>query len=111
METSFESLEQAHGMVSRERVINDLKMLVRDTEDLLKVTAGDLGDKAKELRTRLAGAVERAKGTCAELQEQAVASAKVAAKRTDTAIRDHPWQAAGIAFGIGLIVGVLAARK
>lgn len=111
METSFESLGQAHGIVSRERVMRDLKTLARDTEDLLKVTAGDLGDKATELRTRLTEALHRAKGTYAELQGKTFASAKAAAKRTDKVIRDHPWQAAGIAFGIGLLVGVLVARK
>lgn len=111
METSFESLGQAHGIVSRERVMRDLKTLARDTEDLLKVTAGDLGDKAKELRTRLTEALHRAKETYAELQGKTVACAKAAAKRTDTVIRDHPWQAVGIAFGIGLLVGVLVARK
>jgi ElaB/YqjD/DUF883 family membrane-anchored ribosome-binding protein len=111
METSFESLEQAHGIVSRERVMRDLKTLARDTEDLLKVTAGDVGDKAKELRARLSDALQRAKETYADLQEQTVASAKRAAKNTDTVIRDNPWQAVGIALGVGLLVGVLVARK
>ena len=42
---------------------------------------------------------------------QVAASAKAAAKRADTVIRDHPYESIGIAFGIGLLVGVLVKRK
>jgi ElaB/YqjD/DUF883 family membrane-anchored ribosome-binding protein len=111
METHFEQLEQAHGLIVRERVLADLRKLARDAESLLRVTGSDVTEKGKALRARLAAALERAKTTCAELQEQAVASAKVAATKTDTVIRAHPYESIGIAFGIGLLVGVLVARK
>ncbi len=111
METHFENLAQAHSVMARERVLRDLKTLARDAEDLLKATAGDLNEKAKEARARLASALERAKATSAELQEQTIASAKAAAKRADAVIRDHPYESIGVAFGIGLLVGVLITRK
>jgi ElaB/YqjD/DUF883 family membrane-anchored ribosome-binding protein len=111
METHFESLELAHGAIARERVLQDLKTLARDAESLLKVTASDLSDKAKEARANLGGALERAKATCADLQAQTLASAKAAAKRADTVIRDHPYGLLGYAFGFGVLVGVLLARK
>jgi ElaB/YqjD/DUF883 family membrane-anchored ribosome-binding protein len=59
-----------------------------------------------ELRARLEAATEKAKDVCKKLQEQTVA----AAKATDEAVREHPYQAIGIAFGVGLLVGVLAMR-
>jgi ElaB/YqjD/DUF883 family membrane-anchored ribosome-binding protein len=111
METNFEQLEQAHALMARKRVVGDLRTLVRDSEDLLKATANDVTDKAQELRTRLADTLERAKTTCAELQNQTVASAKAAAKKADTVIRDHPYESIGIGFGLGLLIGVLVARK
>ena len=111
METHFANLAQAQSGMARERVLRDLKALARDSEALLKATASDLGEKAGEARRRLAGALERARETCAELQEQTVASAKAAAKKADTVIRDHPYGSIGIAFGIGVLVGVLVARK
>ena len=111
METHFENLAQAQSGMARERVLRDLKALARDSEALLKATAGDLGDKAGDARRRLTGALERARGTCAELQEQTLASAKEAAEKADTVIRDHPYQSIGIAFGLGVLVGVLVARK
>ena len=111
METHFANLEQAQSLIARERVLSDLRTLAHDAEELLKATAGDVGEKGKALRARLAGALERAKATCTEQQAQTVASAKVAAKKADTVIRHHPYESIGIAFGLGLLIGVLVARK
>jgi ElaB/YqjD/DUF883 family membrane-anchored ribosome-binding protein len=67
--------------------------------------ATEHGEKS-ELRAKLDAAIEKAKAVCERLQEQTVA----AAKASDQAVREHPYQAIGIAFGVGLLVGVLAAR-
>ena len=111
METNYEAIEKAHGAIARERVMADLQTLARDAEDLLKATAGDVSEKAKEARTRVSAALERAKTTCTHLQEQTVATAKAAAKKADTVIREHPYESIGVAFGIGLLLGVVVARK
>lgn len=111
METHFEELAREHGALARERVMADLKSLVRDSEDLLKATAGDVSEKAKEARSRVAAALERARATCENVQEQTLAKAKAAAKQADTVIRAHPYESIGVAFGLGLLIGVLVARK
>lgn len=111
METHFESMETAHGVLARERVMADLRSLIHDSEDLLKATAGDVGEKAKEARSRLTAALDRARATCEQLQGQTLATAQAAAKKADTAIRSHPYESMGMAFGIGLLVGVLITRK
>lgn len=111
METHFENLGQAHSLLARERVLSDLKSLARDTEDLLKVTAGDVSQRGRELRARLARSLERARETGARLQEQTLASAKAAARKADIVIRDHPYQAIGVAFALGVLIGVLARRR
>ena len=111
METHFGTLEQAHSLIARQRVLEDLKTLGRDAQDLLKATAGDVSEKGRQLRERLAGALERAKAASVELQGQAVASTKAAARKADVVIRDHPYESIGIAFGLGLLIGVLVARK
>jgi len=111
METHFANLEQAQSLIARERVLGDLRTLAHDAEELLKATAGDVGEKGKALRARLADALERAKATCAGLQDQTVASAKAAAKKADTVIRHHPYESIGLAFGLGLLIGVLVTRR
>jgi ElaB/YqjD/DUF883 family membrane-anchored ribosome-binding protein len=35
----------------------------------------------------------------------------VAAKKADTVIRAHPYESLGVAFGIGMLIGVLVGRK
>ena len=93
--------------VSTDRLVSDLKTVARDAEDLLKASAGEVGEKAHEVRARLTAAMERAKDACVRLEEKAVAGAKA----TDQVIRDHPYQSIGIAFGIGILIGVLVTRK
>ena len=59
-----------------------------------------------ELRAKLEAATDKAKEVFQRLQAQTVA----AAKTSDKVVRAHPYQAIGIAFGVGLLVGVLAGR-
>lgn len=92
---------------ANQRLAGDLKVVMRDAEDLLKATAGQAGEKVAEVRTRLASALESAKSTCHHLQEKTVE----AAKATDKVIRDHPYESIGVAFGVGLLIGVLVTRK
>ncbi|MGO8930613.1 MAG: glycine zipper domain-containing protein [Limisphaerales bacterium] len=68
--------------------------------------ATEHGEKG-ELRAKLDAAVEKAKAVCERLQAQTVA----AAKASDKAVREHPYQAAGIAFGVGILIGVVVARS
>ena len=106
METHFDSMQPETG-VSREKIKEDLRTLMHDAEALLKATASDMSDKAREARARLGEALEKAKATCLRMEEKTVA----AAKATDKVIREHPYQSIGIAFGVGLLLGVLVARK
>jgi len=63
--------------ISTDRLVNDLKAVAHDAEDLLK---------AREARVKLGNALERAKEAGARLEEKALAGAKA----TDKVIRDHP---------------------
>lgn len=111
METHFPNMDNAHSKLARERVLADMRTLVSDAEDLLKVTASDVSEKARETRARMAVALEKAKASYSEMQTQGIESAKEAARKTDEAIRSHPYEAAGIAFGVGVLIGALLRRK
>jgi ElaB/YqjD/DUF883 family membrane-anchored ribosome-binding protein len=90
-----------------EKIITDLKVLSRDAEAVLQATAGQAGDKMTELRQKLGHALESAKDTCHRFEEKAIAGAKAA----DKTIRAHPYESMGVAFGVGLLIGVLVARR
>jgi ElaB/YqjD/DUF883 family membrane-anchored ribosome-binding protein len=93
--------------LANERLTSDLKTVVHDAEELMQATAGQAGEKVTQARGRLSAAIESAKATCQRWEEKTVA----AAKATDKTIRAHPYESIGIAFGLGLLVGVLVARK
>ncbi len=66
--------------------------------------ATERGDSEKVERTRLEAATEKAKELCERLEEKTVEAAKV----TDRAIREYPYESIAIAFGVGLVIGLLA---
>lgn len=111
MQTDNEIMEQSPAALARERLVSDLKALSVDAEALLKVTAGDVSEKVKQARERLGAALERSRAAYSEAQHQAIERAKLAAKKADTVIRDHPYQSIGVALGLGILIGVLAARR
>jgi ElaB/YqjD/DUF883 family membrane-anchored ribosome-binding protein len=92
---------------STEKLLQDLKEVVRDGEELLRAGVDELGDRGTAAREKLTAALEMAKETQRRLQERAVAGAKAA----DTYIRSNPYQSIGIAFGIGVILGLYTARR
>lgn len=92
---------------ANERLAADIKVLARDAEELLRATAGEAGEKLKEVRQRLSKALESARTTCENLQDQTAETAKAA----DQAIRDHPYESMGVAFGVGVLIGLLVCRR
>jgi len=92
---------------ANKRLVGDLKTVAKDAEELMKATANHAGEKVGELRERLGTALESAKVTAHRLEEKT----KEAAKATDRTIREHPYESIGIAFGVGLLIGVLVARR
>ncbi len=94
--------------IDTNRLVSSLRTVTKDAEELLKTVAGGRGGNGShELRLRLNTAIESAKETYQRLQEKAIAGAKA----TDKVVRAHPYESLGAAFGVGLLLGVLAARK
>ncbi len=90
-----------------EKAMQDLGAVVSEGEEMLKEASGATGEEGRELRANLREALDRAKALYQQMQERTVA----AAKATDRAVREHPYQAVGIAFALGLLIGVLASRR
>lgn len=97
--------------VSKEKLVSDLKVVVADTEELLRATAGQAGEKMTELRSKIEGRLHNARATLAEAQDTIVAKAKQVGSATDDYVHDNPWKSVGIAAGVGLLVGILIGRR
>jgi len=91
----------------RQAISNDLGTLAEDARALMAATADVAGDKVSEARQRLAAALENGKEMYARVRERAAEKARAA----DEAVREHPYQAIGIAFGVGALIGCLFARR
>lgn len=97
--------------VSKEKLAQDLKIVVADAEELLRATAGQAGEKVAAAREKIQDSLRHAKGKLAEVEDMVVDQGKRAAKATDEYVHDHPWKAVGIAAGVGLIIGMLISRR
>jgi len=96
--------------VSKEKLMQDLRVVVTDAEELLRATAGQAGEKVAAARERIQETLAAAKVRLVVAEEAVVAKTKQAAKATDEYVHENPWKAVGIAAGAGLIVGMLISR-
>ena len=98
-------------VVTKEKLVDDFKVVLHDADILLRETAGQLGEKARDAREKLERGIKTARERMGDIQRQSVEQAKVAAKATDQFVHEHPWQSVGIAFVAGALVGVLLGRR
>ena len=96
--------------VSKEKLMQDLRVVVADAEELLRATAGQAGEKVAAARERIQENLAAAKVRLADAQEAVVAKTRQAARATDDYVHENPWKAVGVAVGAGLIVGMLISR-
>jgi len=86
---------------------NDFGTLAEDARALMAATADVAGDKVGEARKRLAAALESGKQIYGRVRDKAVEGAKAA----DQTVRENPYQAMAIAFGVGAVIGYFVAAR
>ncbi len=97
--------------VTKEQLVRDFKVLVADAEALLKATAWQSGETLAAMRVKVGESLAVAKVKMTEAEQAALVKAKAAAEATDTYVHENPWQAVGIAAGVGLVIGLLIGRR
>lgn len=95
----------------KDRLMSDLRLVIADAEELLRLTADQAGQGVAEIRGRVQGRLQQAKAELATLQDAAIARAKAAGHAADEFVHENPWKAIGVAAGIGLVVGLLIGRR
>lgn len=83
-----------------DRLRQELYAVIGDVEELLKASAGQSGERIENIRAHAEESVRVARERL-----------KDAAREMNGRVRKNPWAAVGIAAGIGLVAGVLLARK
>jgi ElaB/YqjD/DUF883 family membrane-anchored ribosome-binding protein len=97
--------------VAKEKLIKDFKAVVTDTEELLKATASQTGEKVAAARAKVEESLAATKKRLTDLEQGLIEKTKEAARATDELVREHPWQAVGIAAGVGFLLGMLTCRR
>lgn len=88
-----------------------MKVVVSDAEEILRATAGVAGERMVDLRERIGERLRDAKLRIADAEAAVVDKTKACARATDDYVNDNPWQAVGIAVGIGLLLGIIIGRR
>jgi ElaB/YqjD/DUF883 family membrane-anchored ribosome-binding protein len=86
-------------------LIADFKVMLADTEALLKATANQGREKLAEVRAKAEQSLRVVKARMADAQEALLVKTKAAAKVTDAYVHENPWKAIGVAAGVGLLIG------
>jgi ElaB/YqjD/DUF883 family membrane-anchored ribosome-binding protein len=92
-------------------LMEDLKKVVTDVEDLLQATAGQAGERIGEARERAEKTLSAARRRLGSLEEEALRRARAAAGDADRYVRDNPWQSVGVAAAAGFLIGMLVSRR
>ena len=90
-----------------QEISNDMGTLAEDARALMAATADVAGEKVSEARKRLAAALESGKELYGRVRDKTVEKAKA----VDETVHEHPYQAIGLAFGVGVLIGVLVTRR
>ena len=97
--------------VSRDKFVQDMRVVISDAEELLRATASQAGEKIGVARERIQDSLHQAKVKLAETEAIVRERAQQAARDGEEYVRDNPWRAIGIAAGIGLVLGLILSRK
>jgi ElaB/YqjD/DUF883 family membrane-anchored ribosome-binding protein len=97
----------SRDQVTVDKLLEDLQTVVADAEALLKATAHQAGEKVQEARARAEESLSAARERLSEVKDSATERARELAGEGDEYVRNNPWQAVGIAAGVGLLVGLL----
>jgi ElaB/YqjD/DUF883 family membrane-anchored ribosome-binding protein len=96
---------------TREQLMADLKSVIQDAEVWLRHGGQLTGEELKAAKAKFERTLVNAKDDLIRLEEAAVEKAKVAVKATDEYVKENPWKAVGLGTAIGVVIGMLIARK
>ncbi len=95
----------------RENLMADLRTVAADAEELLRATTSQAGEEVAAARARIQESLKVIKERVMAGEKILIERGKQAAKITDQYVHESPWKAVGISAGVGLLVGILIARR
>jgi ElaB/YqjD/DUF883 family membrane-anchored ribosome-binding protein len=91
---------------SRDKLVEDVKVLTKDVQELLKATASVVGERTAEARTKVQESLKVAQEKVGQFHAAAKDKGQQAFNATDGYVRDNPWNAVGVAAAVGFLLGL-----
>ena len=104
-------MNQFSNDVTKEQLLDDLSVVVADAEALLKATVGQGGEAFAAVRAKAEASLGVAKEKLSAAQTALMDKTRAAANATDEYVHVHPWQAIGVGTAVGVLLGLLIARR
>jgi ElaB/YqjD/DUF883 family membrane-anchored ribosome-binding protein len=96
--------------ISTDKLVSDMRAVIVDAEELMKATANQTGERIEKIRARTEGSLRNARERLQVAGDDLALRAEAAIGEADNQVRTHPYTTAGVAAGIGLLVGILIGR-
>ena len=96
---------------SSDAITDEFRNFFGDVQELMRQVAHDADPALIQLRAKVETAMASVKATLASSQEQIGRQARSALQGSDRYVRAQPWQAVGIAALVGVVLGVVVARR
>lgn len=90
-----------------QKIKADLEKLVKDGENLLRAEAENAKSNSQDVREKLLETLEAAKEFCGDFDEKT----RRQLSDIDESFHNRPYTFAGIACGVGMLVGLLINKK
>ena len=82
-----------------------------DAEDLIKATGSHEDGSLGAIRLKALDTLNNAKDTLSSVEGTLIDKAKVVAEGADEFVHRNPWEAVGVAAGLGLLIGLFISRR
>ncbi len=99
-----------HREIHSDQLISDFKALMADAEALIKATASHEDGTIASIRSKALDTLSSAKENLSLLEGPLTEKAKAVAEGADDFVHRKPWEAVGVAAGLGLLIGLLIRR-
>lgn len=96
---------------AKDKVMEDLRLVVANAEELLHATANQSGAAAATARARIQESLNSVKSHLIAAEANVIQQTRHAAKVTDVYVHENPWKAIGLSACAGVVIGMLIARR
>lgn len=97
--------------INSEQLIGDFKALMADAEALITATADHEDGPLNTIRSKALDTLSNAKESLSSIEGTLTEKAKVVAEGADEFVHRNPWEAVGVAAGLGLLLGLFIRRR